>query len=146
MELITAPSATLTPVAPAPPEAFEFTIQECLDFAATKVSIEGWRAYKWEHAEGGNIVTGCVPSGVITHGPRKGEPKFEPPTPGTLRKVIVTDEQMAARAIAYEAESRTCWNCKGERQVPWGWSTAEGMKYHVCTRCSGSGAAPAGAH
>lgn len=139
MKTAIAKAVAITPLSAAPPAAISFTIKDCFDFAIPAAGIEGWLPVQWQLAEGGYIVNGCVPSGTFVRGPRKGQPKFRPGTPGTHRTIILTEEQLTARAVAYEAAGDKCWNCKGEGRVAWGWSETEGTTHRPCSRCSGSG-------
>lgn len=115
-----------------------YSFKDAGEFAAKRAGIDGWKPYAYEVMEGGCLVTGCVPSGVFTRGPRKGEPKFRPATPGTELRVIVSDADMQAAIAEYEA-SGTCFRCKGTGQQWAGWSVAEGTKYCDCRRCNGGG-------
>lgn len=115
-----------------------YSMRDSFDFAKKRVGIEGWEGYAWEALEGGCLVTGCVPSGVYSRGPRKGKPKFRPATPGTERRVVVSDADMAQVIEEYEA-SGTCFRCKGEGKEWCGWSKDDGHRYRECSRCNGVG-------
>lgn len=117
---------------------FNFSIRDAFDAASSVVGIAGWEGHSWRAVEGGSIVTGCVPSGVYTRGPRKGHPKFSPAMPGTKREVVVTVAQLDAIARDYEANGGKCWDCKGSGQTWAGWSAADGTKHRTCARCNGS--------
>jgi hypothetical protein len=112
-----------------------FTIRDIKEAAEAKVGIEGWKAYSWEPCDEDSIVTGDVPDGVYRSGKRKGQPRYK----GPGRKVIVTRAELQAKAIAYEAETGKCWDCKGTGQAWGGWSKADGPRYRTCSRCSGTG-------
>jgi hypothetical protein len=114
-----------------------FSINDCMEAAEAKVGIEGWKAYQWEDCDDDSIVTGSVPDGVYSKGPRKGKPRFV----GKGKRVIITRVELEARAIAYEAETGKCWDCKGTGQTWAGWSRTEGTKYRECQRCAGTGEA-----
>jgi hypothetical protein len=112
-----------------------FSLNDIMSLAETKSGIPGWKATKWQAVGGDSIVTGSVPVGTYSRGPRKGELKFT----GPRTMVVVTRAEKEAAASAYEAETGHCWNCKGTGQVVRKFSKAEGTIYRFCTRCSGSG-------
>jgi hypothetical protein len=114
-----------------------FSINDAMKYAESKVAIPGWEAFKWEVAGEDSIVEGSVSQGTYRSGPRKGQPKLA--RPGT--KVVVTKSELQAAAVAYEAETGKCWDCKGTGQVMKRWSAAEGTSYKTCPRCKGSGEA-----
>jgi hypothetical protein len=113
----------------------KFSIRDCEDLAKSKAGIEGWKACCWERAGDDSIVTGSVPVGTYRSGPRKGRLKFV----GPFTKVVVTRSELESAAIAYEATTGLCWDCKGSGRVVVGWSKAEGSRYQSCDRCGGSG-------
>jgi len=119
----------------------EFTLREVMDRAAEKAGIEGWQGYRWQASEGDDsIITGCVPSGVISRGPRKGRPKFRPPQPGTERIVVVSKAEMLALAAEFE-RSGTCWDCKGSGEVVAS-SGINFRNFRPCKRCAATGRTP----
>ena len=120
---------------------YQFSIKDICEIAAASVGIPGWRWIRWQKMDaGGSLVTGYVPQ-TYKRGPKKGEPRLGAPTPGTERKVVVSDADMDAAAAKYEAETGLCWHCKGTGQVAVGWSRAEGIRYETCRRCAGTGKA-----
>lgn len=121
---------------------YRFSMQDAIDVAAKKVGIDGWEGYAWEAADGGSIVRGCVPDGVYSKGPRKGQPKFSNPVCGTEKTVVVALEELASAAAHHERSTGECWDCKGTGQTWAGWSAADGNRYKTCSRCGGSGSAP----
>jgi hypothetical protein len=112
-----------------------FSFNDIMRLAETKSGIPGWRAFRWQAAGPDSIVTGSVPVGVYSRGPRKGQPKFT--GPGIM--VVVTRAEKEAAASAYETETGRCWNCKGSGQVVRKISVTEGNTYRPCTLCGGSG-------
>jgi hypothetical protein len=117
------------------PTPHMFSLNDIMSLAEIKSGIPGWKAFQWQAAGSDSIVTGSVPVGAYSRGPRKGQPKFK--GPGTM--VVVTRAEKMAAATAYEAEAGHCWNCKGTGQVVRSISVAEGTTYRSCTRCGGSG-------
>lgn len=113
-------------------------------FAQAKVGFAGWRVYRWEAADGGGlIVTGCVPDGEYTRGPRKGRPRFSRPVQNTKRIVVVSDIEIHEFLRANEIETGACSRCEGSPGQEWvGWGKDGGSKYLTCSRCNGTGAAP----
>jgi len=106
--------------------------------AIKKVGIPGWIPYRWQAADGGDcIVHGCIPGGVFTRGPRKGQYNFAHKT--QERIIVVTHDEVQAAAVAYETETGNCWDCKGTGQEFAGWSVKEGTKTRPCRRCNGTG-------
>lgn len=119
-----------------------FSIQDVMKLAATKVDIDGWQAHTWSAADGGSIVKGCVPSGVYTRGPRKGQPKFRPAKPNSERVVVIGNSEMEAHALSQEAATGKCWECGGTGQEWAGWDATTGTLYRPCRRCNATGHAP----
>lgn len=114
-------------------------MNDATEIARRKIDIDGWDAYKCESVEGGWLLTGCKPDGVYSRGKRKGEPRYSHPEPGTIKRVIVTDEELRKEAIAYEKLTGKCWNCKGSGKTFKSWSSHEGVSYQVCDKCQGCG-------
>lgn len=100
---------------------------------------DGW---KWFSLDAHNKpddyieVVGCVPVGVITRGPRKGEPKW-----GPGEKVWMRRSEIELVKRQWEAGTGKCSNCCGRGQVVWSVSVTDGKKYRECSRCDGTGAA-----
>lgn len=118
---------------------YSHSIRDVMDAASQRTGIDGWQGYRWQSVEGGSIVHGCVPSGVYSRGPRKGEPKFRPAMPGTERTVIVTDADLDKIAAAYENDNGKCWHCKGTGKTIARLHVTEGATYRDCSRCRGAG-------
>jgi hypothetical protein len=112
-----------------------FSLNDIMSLAEIKSGTPGWKATKWQAGGGDSIVTGSVPVGTYSRGPRKGEPKFTGPS----TMVVVTRAELETAATAYEAETGRCWNCKGTGQVVRKISVTEGTTYRPCARCGGSG-------
>lgn len=123
--------------------ALSHSIRDVLDLAEQKSGIEGWKGYRWWTLAdgGGSIVCGCVPSGVYSRGPRKGQPKYRPATPGTERTVIVSDDELHAAAAEFEQAGK-CWHCKGAGKTIAQIHVTEGTTYRNCARCNGTGLPP----
>lgn len=121
---------------------YKHSIGDAMDLAAKKAGIPGWQGYRWSAVEGGDIVRGCVPSGVYSRGPRKGLPKFGPSVPGTERQVVVVRAELDAVAAAYERDDCRCWHCKGDGRVIARVRIEEGTTYRECKRCGGTGKPP----
>lgn len=98
-----------------------------------------WECYKWEKIGTTDdvLVTGGLPR-LITRGPRKGRKTWD----GAGAKVVVTQGEIEAAKLAYEAETNRCHRCGGDGQEWCGWSAAEGNRYKPCTRCNATGVAP----
>lgn len=120
---------------------YRTSIHDAMELAAKKVAVEGWQGYVWEAMEGWHLITGEVPDGVYTRGPKKGKPRFRSPGSQHKKKVVVSDTELQQAAAAYEAETGKCWDCKGSGQEWASWSAAEGTKYRTCKRCGGDGKA-----
>jgi hypothetical protein len=115
---------------------YNFSIGDIMQIAERKMP-EGWSAFRWERATGGSMVTGSIPDGVYSRGPRKGKPRRI----GPKEVVVVSKNEMGTAAAAYESSSGNCWDCKGTGQVPWKWVKAGGWQHKSCDRCHGSGSA-----
>jgi hypothetical protein len=88
----------------------------------------------------GYSLTGAVPVGVITRGPRKGKPKWPPRN--QLREVIITPADLAAATAQWVATTGLCPKCGGEGRIAWRVSAANGTEYRPCKACGGTGKAP----
>lgn len=98
---------------------------------------DGWEVSKWERVgPDATLFSGCVP-GVFASGPRKGEKKWGQDT----HECVVTDSEVSAEELRYEAEAGNCHACGGDGQEWSGWSAAEGNKFRTCRRCGGDGKA-----
>jgi hypothetical protein len=102
-----------------------------------------WRAgvYRSLHPLGFEL-TGAVPLGTISRGPRKGRPKWPPLVP--WRAVLISAEQVAKTRRQWEAETGLCSHCGGSGQQLNGVSVAEGPWYRTCGGCGGAGKAGGG--
>lgn len=121
---------------------YEFSINDTMALAATKVGIEGWQAYQWEAAGDDHVLRGCVPSGVYATGPRKGRPRFTPATHGTERTVVVSRAELIEQARRLECAEGKCWDCKGTGHTIVSVSVEKGhisRGFRACRRCGGSG-------
>jgi hypothetical protein len=99
--------------------------------------VEGFQWYAWRIIDPDAVLmTGDVPTGIYTRGPRKGRPKFPK---GDGRSVVVTEAEELAEKQRYEAESGKCGDCCGRGEVFASWHHIEGTKYRPCGKCGGSG-------
>lgn len=121
---------------------YRHTIKDVMQVASQKATVPGWVGDQWQAARAASIVTGGVPDGVYSRGPRKGQPRLNKWIPGTKEKIVVTDAEMNAYAMVYESDHGKCYNCKGTGQEYYGWSRKTGNMLRTCTRCGGSGQAP----
>lgn len=97
---------------------------------------EGFKFYRYEVLDDESfLLTGCVPSGTYTRGPRKGRPKYD----GPARRVTVNHAELKAERARYEAETGLCWDCRGEKRVVNGWTRVEGTTYVPCRECDSTG-------
>lgn len=94
-----------------------------------------WRACTWQACMGADsLVEGAVPNIGLD-----GKPRW---VGMELDKVVVTDAEVEAAKLAYEAETGKCSKCAGSGQENAGWHYKEGNKYRDCKQCGASGKAP----
>ncbi len=115
---------------------YRHTIQDIMQVATQKSGIEGWVAYEWEAVGDDSIVKGCVPNGVYSKGPRKGQPRISVPVEGTTKRIVVSTSEADESAERFIEETGRCYTCKGERRVWDGWSAAEGNSHKDCSDCA----------
>jgi hypothetical protein len=111
---------------------------------ADHLGIPGWRGYRFEILEDTDLVQveGCIPAGVYTRGPRKGQPRYRhPDSVGTRCTVTWTRAEIEARATAWEATTGQCRECVGTGKVYWRCLDAM-IEYRTCPRCKGGGKYP----
>ena len=82
-------------------------------------------------------VTGAVPVGVVSRGPRKGSPKW----PKELERIWLRMSDIERVRLDWERETGKCNNCCGRGRVSAGWSRENGRQTRECSRCGGSGKA-----
>lgn len=103
---------------------------------------DDWQMYRWERVndrkDSDVIVTGAVPIGAYTRGPRKGSPKWNTKLG---ERVTVSDRDFAESQREYEAATGNCRNCYGTGQQWCGWSADTGAKHRPCARCNETGRA-----
>lgn len=91
----------------------------------------------------GVMVTGAVSHVLIEKGPRKGEPNWKHRDKATEQQVFVAHGAMDARKDRYETETGVCHRCFGSGKVVQSVSIHTGATYRTCSRCDGTGRAPA---
>ena len=89
----------------------------------------------------GYSLTGAVPVGVISRGPRKGRPKWPPRS--QLHEVIITPADLAAATAEWVATTGLCPRCGGDGRVAWRVNGGRGTEYRPCKACGGTWKAPA---
>ena len=112
---------------------------------ADHLGIPGWRGYRFTWLDDHDLlqVEGCLPAGVYTRGPRKGQPRYRHPDSGGTRLTITwTRAEIEARANAWEATTGQCRECVGKGQVYFR-RVSDQTEYRPCPRCGGTGQAPA---
>lgn len=105
---------------------------------------EQWGWVTVERVVNGDLVRGGVYSTTIKTGPRKGQPNFKKPDPGTELVFVVPETEFGQLEKEFEVETGRCAGagCESGR-VPTGWSVETGPRYAQCARCAGTGNAPA---
>lgn len=91
----------------------------------------------------GTMVKGAVPTRMISRGRNKGHPDWRTADKETEREVFVSESAFDARRARFEAETGKCHACQGDGQEVQSWSAEKGVTYRDCSRCKGSGLAPA---
>ena len=81
-------------------------------------------------------LTGSVPIGVVSRGPRKGKPKWPPRN--RLQEVIITRSDVDAVRTEWVETTNLCPECGGDGRVAWRLSTANGIEYRQCKACNGT--------
>lgn len=94
-----------------------------------------WLGFIFECIAEDYIVTGAVPVGFYSRGPRKGKPKWE----GPGIKVIVTRAETDAEVKRYEEETGNCAECLGTKEVFASWNIKTGVKMRPCQTCDATG-------
>jgi len=97
--------------------------------------------FAWEcldDADGGVMLTGCVSSGLVTKGKRKGRPRYD----GERKRVVVTDAEWLAEKERFERETGKCSECGGDGKVLVRWDHIAGTTYGACFQCKGTGSLP----
>ena len=89
----------------------------------------------------GYSLTGAVPVGAISRGPRKGRPKWPPRW--SWWEVIITPADLAAATAEWVAATGLCPRCGGEGRTVRSVSITSGTEYRTCQACGGTGKAPA---
>lgn len=97
-----------------------------------------WFIGAWEKIGPDAVLCSGGVTRTITKGPRKGRKAW-----GSMPdKVVVTDAEEHAERLRYETETGKCANCD-DGQTWAGWHHETGNYFKTCTRCKGSGKAPA---
>lgn len=102
--------------------------------------IEKFQWYRWEVlADDSILMTGCVSSGLVLKGKRKGKPRYD----GEPRSIVVTLEEEHAEERRFERDTGKCAECGGDGNVFAGWHHIHGTSHRTCQRCKGVGSAQA---
>lgn len=99
-----------------------------------------WRAVGDRDKGGAVIISGGEPR-MMTRGPRKGQPSWAHIPKDHLVDVVVTEAELRAAELKYEADTGNCLNCGGSGQEVAS-AGVGGTQYRQCYRCKGSGEAP----
>jgi hypothetical protein len=84
-------------------------------------------------------LSGAVPIGAYSRGPRKGRPKWPPRK--QLQTVVITHNEMRQEKIRWEHETGLCSACGGSGQTVASISIHSPTTYRECSACGGTGAA-----
>jgi hypothetical protein len=84
-------------------------------------------------------VTGAVPTGIYSHGSKKGRPKW--PAKRNCNVLQFSPAEIEQVRLKWEDETGKCSACGGDGQELFKISI-EGNSYHKCRRCGGTGVAP----
>ena len=96
------------------------------------------RIYECLDRDLGFVLTGSVPIGTYSRGPRKGRPKWPPLR--QLPRVVITTEEVRQARIHWEHATGMCSHCGGSGQQVKSVGIG-GTTYRVCRICQGSGTA-----
>jgi hypothetical protein len=96
----------------------------------------GFQFYRWECIGDDMLLTGCVCDSAYTRGPRKGKPKYD----GRPIQAIVSDGELKAERLRYEAETGRCSDCLGIGKTIAS-AGKGGTTYRACSACQGTGKA-----
>ena len=103
-----------------------------------------WRPCIYESLDRdlGFALTGAVPIGIYSRGPRKGRPKWPPKR--DLQRVVITTDEVRQTQIQWENETGKCCRCGGSGDQEKSVSVKDGAvqrTYRTCIGCEGSGKA-----
>jgi hypothetical protein len=100
-------------------------------------AIDGFKFFSWQCLDDSIVkLTGGVPYGTISKGPRKGSPRSW----RDQRTVYVTEAEVLAERARYEAATGKCGECLGTGKVVQRIDFVAGVTdYRECRICSGSG-------
>ena len=100
-------------------------------------NIPGFEFFAWVCVDDEIVkLTGGVPHGAISRGPRKGRPRSYL----NHRTVYVTEAEKNSERARYELETGNCGECLGEGKVVQRIDFVAGVTdYQECRVCSGSG-------
>lgn len=116
-----------------------------------RLNLPAWQVATWEllgdvngpHTSQVNKMTGGVYP-LVTKGKRMGEPAWRRPEPGTKQTLYITPLEHSAWLLAWEKRTGSCSKCfKHPGQEFESWNHLTGTHYRTCTRCQGTGQAPA---
>jgi hypothetical protein len=106
-----------------------------------------WQSHGWEKlgvTNGGRDFThiavhGAVYDVKIKRGPRKGQPNYRKPSPGTEASVMLLRQELDDWLRQWELETGHCHNCAGTGYAWSGWTAGIGTRYRPCRACDASG-------
>ena len=90
----------------------------------------------------GFALTGAIPIGAYSRGPRKGRPKWPPKR--DMQRVVITMDEVRETQIQWERENGLCCRCGGSGQTLKSTGVRDGVvfrAYRTCIGCEGSGKA-----
>lgn len=110
---------------------------------ATHLGIPGWKGYRFTWLDDSDLlqVEGCIPAGVYSRGPRKGQPRYRhPDAVGTRCTITWSRAELDRHADAWEHATGKCRTCVGSEQLHWR-RVDDRKEYRPCPRCGGTGEA-----
>lgn len=103
----------------------------------------GWFSIKLvDSSTGAALLKGAVCTAVFQRGPQKGQKNWSKRDRSTERELVITEAELAAMRLEWEAETGRCFVCGGSGQQFASWSATAGTKTEPCTRCRSTGRAP----
>lgn len=114
------------------------------ELIATHLGIPGWEGYRFTWIENTDLlqVEGCIPEGVYSRGPRKGQPRYRHPNAVGTRCIVTWSRvEIDRNADAWERATGRCRACVGTGQIYWR-RVDDHIEHRPCPRCAGTGDAP----